>query len=59
MDSGGIVAALGPRPLATLGVDRFGGPDLTEQFLRPVLVQQGQQLFPAGQFEQVNQPAGR
>jgi hypothetical protein len=49
--------ALGPGPLPTLGVDGLGRADLAEQLLRAVLVQQGQQLLPGSQLEQVDQPA--
>src|SRR4029453_13753846 len=58
VDGGGIVAALGPGPLPALGVDRLGRADLAQQLVGAALVQQGQQLLPGGQLEQVNQPAG-
>ena len=40
------------------GVDGLGRADLAEQLVGVVLVQEGQQLLPGGQLEQVNQPAG-
>jgi hypothetical protein len=57
VDGGGVVAALGPGPLPTLGVDGLGRADLAQQLVGAVLVQEGQQLLPGGQVEQVNQPA--
>jgi hypothetical protein len=55
---GGVVAALGPGPLATLGVGGLSCSDLAEQLVGAVLVEQGQQLLPGGQLEQVDQSAG-
>jgi hypothetical protein len=40
VDGGGVVAALGPGPLPAFGIDRLGGPDLTEQLVGAVLVEQ-------------------
>jgi hypothetical protein len=58
VDGGGVVAALGPGPLPTLGVDGLGRADLPEQLFGAALLQQGQQLLPGGQLKQVDQPAG-
>ena len=58
VDNGGVVAALGPGPLPTLGVDGLGGPDLVEQLVGAVLVQQRQQLLPGGEPEGVDESAG-
>jgi hypothetical protein len=46
VDGGGVVAALGSRPLLTLGVDGLGRADLAQQLLGAALVQQRQQLLP-------------
>jgi hypothetical protein len=35
VDGGGVVAALGPGPLPTLGVDRLGRADLPQQLVGP------------------------
>jgi hypothetical protein len=57
VDGRSVVASLGPGPPPAFGVDGFGGADLAQQFLRAVRIQEGQQLLPSGQLEQVNQPA--
>src|SRR5512133_253811 len=57
IDGGGVVAALGPGPLPSFGVDGLGGPDLAQQLLRAVLVEKHQQLFPGRQLERVDKPA--
>jgi hypothetical protein len=45
VDGSGVVAALGPRPLPTLGINGLGGPHLPQQLVRPALVQQREQLL--------------